>query len=79
MKTVGRWILILCIIGWAGQNPAAVQAGAGQVMTLGRSVVSSVMAGVGSAVSGATGGTAPAAPAPAPLIPAAPAPAVPAR
>lgn len=73
MKTVGKWILILCIIGWGGQNPAAVQAGAGQVMTLGRSLVSSVMAGVGSAVSGATGGTSAPVPAPAAPAPAAPA------
>lgn len=79
MKTLIKWVIVLCAIGWAGHNPAAVRADIQSLMSVGEQLVSAVGNAVGSAASGVSGGTAPAAPAPAPLIPAAPAPAVPAH
>lgn len=72
MKTLIKWALVLCAIGWAGQNPAAVSADIHSLMGVGQSLVSAVGNAVGSAASGVSSGGSPA---PAPLFPA-PAPAV---
>jgi hypothetical protein len=69
VKTLVKWLVALCFVGWAAHNPAQVQADVGRVMGAGQSLVSSVMNAGGSALSGVTGGSsgvAPVAPAPAP-------------
>ena len=66
MKTAIKWVAILCVLGWAVRNPAALSADVGRLMGAGQSLVSSVMDAGGSALSGATNGLtggAPAAPA----------------
>lgn len=71
MKTLGKWIIILCAIGWAGHNPGQVSADIHSLMGVGEQLVSAVGNAVGSAASGVSSGTAPAPPAPVPA-PAAP-------
>jgi type 1 glutamine amidotransferase len=72
VKTLVKWLAILCFVGWAGHNPGQVSADMGRVMTAGQSLISSGMNAAGSAFSGVTSGsgitpaapTQPAAPAP---------------
>ena len=56
MKTLGKWLLIICAIGWAAQNPAAVSADIGSLMGAGRVLVNSVAGAVGSGISGVSSG-----------------------
>lgn len=73
MKTLIRWLVIICCLSWAAHNPAAVSSDIGSLMGAGQSVVSSLASAVGSGISGVssglTGGTS------APAAPATPAPA----
>jgi hypothetical protein len=71
MKTLIKWLIVLCAIGWAGKNPGAVSADIHSLMGVGESLVSAVGNAVGSAASGVSSGTS----TPAPAAPAAPAPA----
>lgn len=78
MKTLGKWLIILCCVAWAAKNPAVVSGDIHQLMSAGVSVVGSLANAAGSAVSGVTngvsGGSTPSAPEPAP-VPAVPSPA----
>lgn len=78
MKTLIKWLVIICALSWGAHNPAAVSTDIGALMGAGQSVVSSLASAVGSGISGVssglTGGTsAPAAPVPAPAAPSGPA------
>jgi hypothetical protein len=63
MKTAIKWLAIICVIGWAAHNPAQVSADIHGVLGIGQSLVGQVMNAGNSALSGVTGGAAPAAPA----------------
>ena len=70
MKTLIKWVIILCVLMWAAKNPAAVSADIASLMGAGQSVVSSLASAVGNGISGVSSGLtgssqAPAAPAPA--------------
>lgn len=74
MKTLIKWVIILCVLMWAAKNPAAVSADIASLMGAGQSVVSSLASAVGSGISGVssglTGGSGQAPAAPAPAVPA---------
>jgi hypothetical protein len=72
MKTLGKWLIVLCAIGWAGHNPGQVSTDIHSLMGVGEQLVSAVGNAVGSAASGVGSGTAPAAPASPAPAPAAP-------
>lgn len=56
MKTLAKWLVIICGISWAAHNPAAVSADIGALMGAGQSLVSSAANAVGSGISGVSSG-----------------------
>ena len=56
MKTLIKWVAILCVLAWAAKNPAVVGADVHALFGAGQSLVNSVANAVGGAVSGAANG-----------------------
>jgi hypothetical protein len=56
MKTLIKWVAILCVLAWAVKNPAQVGADVHALFGAGQSLVNSVANAVGGAVSGAASG-----------------------
>jgi hypothetical protein len=71
MKTLIKWLVVVCGISWAAHNPAQVNADINALMGAGQSLISSVANAGGSALSGVTGGMGGGAPA-GPAAPTAP-------
>jgi hypothetical protein len=71
MKTLIKWVAIVCIIGWAAHNPGPVQQDVQGVMSAGMSVANSLGNAAGSALSGVSSGITGSNPAPAVPAPAA--------
>ena len=56
MKTLIKWVAILCILSWAVKNPAQVGADVHALFGAGQSLVNSVANAVGGAVAGTANG-----------------------
>ena len=56
MKTLIKWVAILCILSWAVKNPGQVGADVHALFGAGQSLVNSVANAVGGAVSGTAKG-----------------------
>ena len=56
MKTLIKWVAILCVLAWAVKNPAQVGADVHALFGAGQSLVNSVANAVGGAVAGTTNG-----------------------
>jgi hypothetical protein len=60
MKTLIKWLVVICAVSWAAHNPAAVASDVHALMGAGQSLISSVANAGGNALSGVSGGVAPA-------------------
>lgn len=56
MNKAIKWLVIICIIGWAAHNPGQVAADVHSLLAAGESLVTSVSNALGGAVSGVAGG-----------------------
>lgn len=56
-QSLVKWLVIICVVGWAAHNPAEVGTDVHTIIGAGQSLVGSMASGLGSAASGvSTGG-----------------------
>lgn len=55
MKTLMRWLCVICVVSWVLHNPAETATGLRQVVVAGQSLITSVAGAVSSGPAGTPG------------------------